>query len=458
MSKTFETNRRNVLKAAAGAASLSILPSCATKASYPAKTPSEEFRFAQVGCGGKGWSDMQSTLNAGGKLVAMCDVDKDRAKKALTDLSNIPMYDDYRVMLDKHHKDLDGVVISTPDHTHACIALEAIKRGKHVYVQKPLARTYDECKQLLDAANEYGVVTQMGNQGHSGDGLKLWKKMQEENLFGDIEHIHTWSNRPVWPQGMTKLPAPGNLPQGLNWDMWLGPAPKTAYSPDYTPFKWRGWWEYGAGAMGDMACHNMDPAFWIFELGMPSKITARASAPAGVAYPDWSIIDYTFDHSPVTGKPITLTWYDGKKLPPMPKGANPNLTAGSNGCMVVGSKMTCMGGSHAGRPRPIAIGKDEYSSAVKDAERHWRAEAKKFKGHNHYGEWIQACKDGKPNAPGSSFDYSVPFTQAILLGCIALRFPGVELKWDNKKEQFSNHSEANEWLAATARDGFSVKA
>ena len=131
---------------------------------------------------------------------------------------------------------------------------------------------------LLDAANEYGVVTQMGNQGHSGDGLNFGKNAGRKS-FGDIEHIHTWSNRPVWPQGMTKLPAPGNLPQGLNWDMWLGPAPKTAYSPDYTPFKWRGWWEYGAGAMGDMACHNMDPAFWIFELGMPSKITARASAP-----------------------------------------------------------------------------------------------------------------------------------------------------------------------------------
>ncbi|MCM8535619.1 MAG: Gfo/Idh/MocA family oxidoreductase [Lentisphaeraceae bacterium] len=453
MSKAFTTNRRNVLKSAAGMASVSILPSSML---FGQNTPSEQFRFAQVGCGGKGWSDMNSTIGAGGKLVAMCDVDKKRAGQAITKNSDIPIYDDYRVMLDKHDKDIDGVVVSTPDHTHACIALEAIKRGKHVYVQKPLARTYDECKVLLEAANKYGVTTQMGNQGHSGDGLKLWKKMQEDNAFGDIQHINTWSNRPVWPQGMTKLPAPQTAPDTLNWDLWLGPQSDRSYAKEYLPFNWRGWWDFGAGAMGDMACHNMDPAFWIFELGLPSSVKATASAPSTHAYPSWSIIEYKFDKSPVTGKPMTLTWFDGKKLPEMPKGAHPKLKAGGNGCMVIGSKMTAMGGSHAGRPRPIALGNDEYSSAVKDAERHWRSEAKKFKGHNHYGEWIEAAKAGKKNAPGSSFDYSVPFTQAILIGCIALRFPGVELKWDNDKKQFSNHEEANKWLAFKARDGFAI--
>ena len=200
-----------------------------------------------------------------------------------------------------------------------------------------------------------------------------------------------------------------------------------------------------------------DSALWIFELGLPSKVKAQASAPAGVAYPEWSIIEYTFDKSPVTGKPITLTWYDGKKLPKMPAGANPNLPAGGNGCMVVGSKMTAMGASHAARPRPIALGKEAYNKEnVKEVEKFWRDEAREFKRDNHYGQWIEAAKSGKPNAPGSSFDYSVPFTQAILLGCIALRFPGLELKWDDKKKQFSNSLEANQYLGFQARKGFSI--
>jgi hypothetical protein len=399
---------------------------------------------------------MNSTSSSGGKLIAIADVDQERAKKAREKHPNVPFYSDYRVMLDKHDKDIDGVVVSTPDHTHACIALDAIQRGKHVYVQKPLARTFDECQVLLEAAKYHGVTTQMGNQGHSGDGLKLWQKMQDDNAFGDIEHIHTWSNRPVWPQGMTSVPAAQTPPATLDWNTWLGPVAQRSYAKEYLPFNWRGWWDFGAGAMGDMACHNMDPAFWIFKLGLPSKIKAQASAPAGVAYPDWSIIEYTFDKSPVTGKPISLTWYDGKKLPKMPAGANPNLPAGANGCMVVGSKMTALGGSHAARPRPIAIGKEPYSSAVKDAEKAWRVEAKKLKGDNHYGQWIEAAKAAKPNAPGSSFEYAVPFTQSILLGCIALRFPGEELHWDDDKKQFSNHSEANKWLSFEARNGFDI--
>jgi predicted dehydrogenase len=453
MSTTSIPTRRSFLKTAAGAASFSILPSHML---WGADAPSEQFRFAQIGCGGKGWGDMKSTMGSGGKLVAMCDVDKARAGNALKNHGDVPMYADYRVLLDKHDNDIDGIVVSTPDHMHACIALEAIKRGKHVYVQKPLARTYQECSVLLAAAKKHGVVTQMGNQGHSGDGLKLWSQMQEEKAFGDILQVNTWSNRPIWPQGMTKLPAPEKAPDNLAWDLWLGPAAKRAYSKEYVPFKWRGWWDFGAGAMGDMACHNMDPAFWIFELGMPNKIKAQASAPAGITYPEWSIIEYTFDHSPVTGKPIKLTWYDGPKRPDMPAGAHESLKPGSNGCMVVGSKMTVMGGSHASRPLPIALAGQDFGPAVKDAEKHWRAESKKHKGDNHYGQWIAAAKAGDPNAPGSKFDYAVPFTQSILLGCLALRFPGEELVWDDKKQQFSNHSEANKWLAAEPRKGYSL--
>lgn len=453
MSKHQATKRRDFIKTAAAIASVSILPAHILRG---ANVPSEQFRFAQVGLGGKGFSDRAAMINAGAKLVAMCDVDKERAQKALELHTDLPLYDDYRVLLDKHDKDIDGVVVSTPDHTHACIALEAIRRGKHVYVQKPLARTYQECQVLQDASKKYGVVTQMGNQGHAGDGLKLWQQMQDQNEFGDIEHVHTWSNRPVWPQGMQEIPATEPVRSDLAWDLWLGPAANRAYSSKYLPFSWRGWWDFGCGAMGDMAVHNMDPAFWIFKLGLPSRIKATPSEKVDIAYPNSSVIELSFDKSPVTGKPINITWYDGKERPVMPAGAHPELTSGSNGCMVVGSKMTAMGGSHAGRPLPIAIGKQAYGPEVKELERQWREIAKNHKGDDHYGQWVNAAKSGDVNATGSKFDYSVPFTQSILLACIALRFPGQELQWDDSKKAFSNHSEANQWLSFQPRKGFDL--
>jgi predicted dehydrogenase len=447
-----QATRRGFLKTAAGAATFTVLPSHML---WGADTPSEKFRFAQVGCGGKGWSDMQSTIGSGGQLVAMCDVDKSRAGKAIQKHGGVPVYADYRKMLDKHANEIDGVVVSTPDHTHACIALEAIKRGKHVYVQKPLARTYQECQVLLEAANKHGVITQMGNQGHSGDGLKLWRHMAEQKAFGDVVDLHGWSNRPVWPQGITQIPKEEAVPDHLSWDEWVGPVAARPFSSAYVPFKWRGWWDFGAGAMGDMACHNMDALFTMFDLTYPSKVVAQADQPAGITYPKWSIIEFHFP-SPVLGKEVKLTWYDGDKRPTMPEGSHPDRKPGHNGTMVVGKTMSAMGGSHAGRPLPISITGKEFGDEVKEAEKHWRAESKNFKGGNHYGEWIQAAKEGKPNVPGSSFDYAVPFTQSILLGCIALRYPGQELVWDARKAQFSNFSDGNQWLQFKPRAGYSL--
>ncbi|MCM8535121.1 MAG: Gfo/Idh/MocA family oxidoreductase [Lentisphaeraceae bacterium] len=453
MSKSIKTNRRNFLKATTAAASVSILPSHML---FGKNTPSEQFRFAQIGCGGKGAVDMQSTINVGGKLVAMCDVDTQRSGSSIKKHKDIPLYSDYRRLLDKHDKDIDGVVVSTPDHTHACIALEAIKRGKHVYVQKPLTRTFEECQILNAAAKKYNVVTQMGNQGHAGEGLKLWQQMQDEDAFGEIKHVHTWSNRPLWPQGMQAKPSKEAVPKHLNWDLWLGPVAARDYSSKYLPFDWRGWWDFGCGAMGDMACHNMDPAFWIFKLGLPDTVKATVSSPVRMAYPEWSIVEYTFNKSEVTGKPIKLTWYDGAKRPEMPHGSHPKLTPGGNGCMIEGSKISAMGGLCAGRPRPISIGEQDYGKHVKEHERHWRAEAKKHKDDDNYGLWVEAAKAGNPDGPGAKFDYSAPFTQAILLGCLALRFPGQELKWDHAKSQFSNSEEANQYLSFQARKGFNI--
>ncbi len=420
----------------------------AAGAAIPARSQETKvFRFAQIGCGGKGVSDLGNTVNAGGKLVAMCDVDDRRAAGTYKKFPDVPHFTDFREMLDKMGNEIDGVNVSTPDHTHAVAALEAIKRGKHVYVQKPLARTFHECELLLQASRKHGVVTQMGNQGHAGAGLKLWRQMMDEGAFGEIAEIHSWSNRPIWPQGMTEAPKAEEVPAGLDWKGWVGPVAERPYSPAYLPFNWRGWWDFGAGAMGDMACHNMDPAFWICRLGLPTSVKAEASAPAGIAYPKWSVIEYMFPATAACPNGVKLTWYDGGKMPERPEGSHPDLNLGDNGCMIVGSKMTATGGSHASPPRPIALAGKDFGAEAKEAEKYWNGEMKKLGGDDHHRQWVEAALAGEPETPGSNFEYSVPMTQAILLGCIALRFPGQELQWDAESAKFTNFDEANAWLS-----------
>jgi predicted dehydrogenase len=440
--------RRTFLSMAGGAAGLAAMP----------VRRQEPFRFAQIGCGGKGESDRAEMIKAGAKVVGLCDVDEARAKKIYAQHPDVPRFTDYRKMLDQLDKQIDGVVVSTPDHTHAVAALDAMRRGKHVYVQKPLARTFHECQSMLDLSRKQGVVTQMGNQGHAGGGLKLWEEMDKAGAFGEIRHIHTWSDRPIWAQGMTAAPKELEVPAGLDWDSWLGPVASRPYGKGYLPFHWRGWWDFGAGAMGDMACHNMDPAFWIFKLGLPTSVKAEASAPAGIAYPNWSVIEYTFAPTPALPGGVKLTWHDGKKLPPPPPGAGPGLKIGDNGCMVVGSKLTALGGSHAGTPHVVAVGESHDAAAVKEAEAHWQGVGKTVRGDNHYGQWVKAAIAKDRNATWSNFEYAAPFTQAILLGCIAIRFPGQELKWDAEKRRFSNLEAANEWLSFKPREGYSIDA
>lgn len=452
-----KSSRRSFMKAAAAATSAFWIPARTVYGQAVSAKPSDQFRFAKIGCGGMGGGDLNSTLNGGGTVVGLCDVDPKRAEGAYKRFPDVPKFTDYRKMLDKLDKEIDGVVISSPDHTHAVQALDAMRRGKHVYVQKPLARTVGECHLMLESSRRYKVVTQMGNQGHAGNGLLLWKKMMDDAAFGDIQEIYSWSDRPIWPQGMTQMPPEQAVPEGFDWESWIGPVAMRPFSDQYVPFKWRGWWDFGCGAMGDMACHNMDPAFWILGLGLPTSVKAEADIAAGLAYPKWSKIEYTFPATKHCPKGVKMTWWDGSKKPPKPSGTHEQYNHDGNGCLIIGSKMTAVGGSHAGAPRPIALGGQEFGQAVKDAERHWREELKQLHGCDHYRQWVEACKEYDPKKPGSNFEYSVPMTQAILLGCLALRFPGQELKWDAKRFRFTNHEEANKWLAFKARPGFALK-
>jgi predicted dehydrogenase len=448
------TRRQFIGSTAAAGAAFAIVPSHVLGG--PNKTaPSDQLTFLQIGCGGKGNKDRKEMLNQGAKLIGMCDPDKKRASGAFKNHPEVPKFDDYRKMLDKLADKADAVTVTTPDHLHGVQAVSAVRRGLHAYVQKPLTRTYHEAEVLREEANRQGVVVQMGNQGHSGNGLKLWERMGEENAFGDIESLHVWTARPGdwWPQGMDSRAESEPVPDHMSWDDWIGPQKHQPYSSAYAPFKWRGWWDFGCGAMGDMACHNADPAFWILNLGEPTEIRAKASSPAGVAYPDWTIVEMDFPATDKTGKPVTLTWYDGGKKPSKPEGAHPGLSLGGEGCMVVGKDMVAMGGSHAGTPRPIAIPGKEFGKPVKKAEKHWRNELKKLSNDNHYARFVNAIKAGDPSKASSEVNYAAPLTQAMLLGCIATRYPGKTLKWDSKKQQFTNHSEANRWLTFNPQNG-----
>lgn len=416
--------------------------------------PKKGFRFAQIGCGNRGSIVLLETLKAGGTLVALCDVDEVLVGKIFSKFPNVPKYKDFRKMIEEMKDQIDGMVIATPDHTHAVAALAAMRLKKAVYVEKPLARTFWECDLLLNSAKKQGVVTQMGNQGHAGAGLKLWKKMADEKAFGEILEAHVWTGH-LWLNKYTSQPPDDPVPPTLDWHSWLGPQSDRPYSKAYLPKTWRGWCDFGTGALGNMASHNMDPIFTMFELEHPTSVQViESSAPAGISYPDWSILEFTFGPTPKAPKGMKFRWYDGLKLPPLPKGVHPQYKFKKDGCMLIGSKLTVIGDSHAAAPYVVALTGEPYGPKVKEAELQWvkaLKTLKKLQTGNHFDEWIDASIAKDPSKTGSRFEYAVPLTQSILLGNIALRFPGKILQWDSAQKKFTNCPEANAFLKFAPR-------
>lgn len=420
---------------------------------------SKQFRFLKVAVGGMGAADLGALRKCGGICVGLCDVNGRLVNSKEKEFPGIPKFTDYRKMFDKIDvKDYDGVCVSTADHTHALIALAAMRRGKHVYVQKPLAHTYEECELLLAAAKKYGVVTQMGNQGHPG--VYRYDKLMENGFWGDILEVHSWTDRAGkgwWPQGMTSAPKGGKPPADYDWDCWLGTAAPRPYDRAYVPFKWRGWCDFGCGAIGDMAVHNFDPAFHVLKLGLPQTIRAWTDQPAKIAYPVYSTIDFRFGPTPVCPKGLSAYWYESGLLPKPPLGADHRLNVGSNGCMIIGTKAATLGGSHASKPQAVAAGptgtREERGEAARACNKLLAGNGKWA--YNHYAEWIQACKANDPKATGSRFEYAVRLTETLLFGCIAQRFPGKTLVWDNDKQRF-NLDAANAFLKSPRREGFDL--
>ncbi len=422
------------------------------------QAPSDTVNVAGVGVGGMGKNNVRGAKQAGANIVAMCDVDSDYSAEAFATYPEAKTYEDYRVMLETQ-KDIDAVIIATPDHSHAIIAVAAMQLGKHVYVQKPLTKTIFESRKLAEVARANKVATQMGNQGHSGDGVRLICEWIWGGAIGQVKEVHAFTNRPIWPQSIYKPRETTRIPRTLNWDLWLGPAPYRDFHPTYLEGKWRGWWDFGCGAIGDMACHVLDPVFWAMKPGSPT--TVEACSPN--LYVEWGITAQTMNDTPplaeiirynfpARGKmpPLTLTWFDGGLMPPRPDELEPGrrMGNGNSGVIFIGDKGKLMCGEYGDSPRLIPEEKmKNYKQPKPTLPRIPNGSG------GHEADWIRACKGGEPAC--SNFDYSGPMTETVLLANLAVR-TGKKLEWDGVNMKVLNDEEANKYVNVEYREGWSL--
>ena len=452
--------RRHFLAGTAAAAGCAVVPSSVFGQRRDQSTkvaPSEKLNIAGVGLGARGLGNMEKCVDA--NIVALCDVDWTLAATAMKRYPDAAKYKDFRRMLDQE-KSIDAVLVSTPDHTHAVIAAEAMKRGKHVYVETPLAHDVWEARELARLAAETGVTTQMGNERHSGSGIRRAVEMIWGGGLGAIREVHCWTNRPQWPQGIDRPKAKTPPHAGLAWDLWLGPAAQRSYDPAYHPYRWRGWLDFGTGALGAMGCQLLDVAFWGLELGGTKSFSVEAESTGtnGETYPKASTVRYRF---PARGDlpPVVINWYDGGRQPSRPEQLPYLREVGSNGVVFVGEQHTMMFGPTVFGTNPRQIGPrtiPEFTQIqnvrpfkkippVKDSD--WT------KGNRHIQEWISACKTG--TQPCASFEHSAPLTEMVLLGNVALA-SDKPIEWDSDAMRITNAPNADQLIRRPYREGWSL--
>jgi predicted dehydrogenase len=451
-SRHLGSSRRHFLQASAtlGAAAIAF------PAILRGQNLNSRINVATIGAGGKGSSDTDETAKAGGHIVALCDVDRGTLDARGAKYPEAKRYRDYRKMLEEMDKQIDAVIVATPDHVHAHASLLAMKMGKHCFCQKPLTHSVYEARKMRETAAKMKVATQMGNQGSAGDGLRRAVEVIQSGAIGPVRELHVWSNRPIWPQGVDRPEGSDPIPDTLDWDLWLGPSPYRPYKKGvYAPFAWRGWMDFGTGALGDMACHTVNMPFRALKLGYPTSIEARSSAMKKETYPSASEIIFQFpkrDGLP----PLEFHWYDGglkpfsakshRILEHLNKGdANGDKKLPGSGCLLIGDK------GHLYSP-------DDYGSQF------FLLPEKKFEGYKgpketiarspgHYKEWIEAIRGGKPAY--SNFDVAAYLTEIILLGCVAMRV-GKKLEWDGPNMKALNAPEAEQYVKLAYRPGWEL--
>ena len=471
----YKSSRRNFIRnTAVTAAGFYIIPRHVLGKGFIA--PSDKLNIGSIGAGGKGASDISEFAKSPFvNIVSLCDVDDRESKKTREKFPKATYYKDFREMLEKEKNNIDAVSVSTPDNTHAVAALAAMQLGKHVYVQKPLTHDIYEARILTEAAQKYKVVTQMGNQGGSGDGVRRAKEIYKSGIIGDVHTAHAWTNRPVWPQGIPTPTGKFDIPTELDWNLWLGPAKNMDYNPAYLPFNWRGWWAFGTGALGDMACHIMDPIYRILPIKYPNSVEASMSmiwkemwndTQNYDACPPSTIVHFNYPKTDGTGD-IKVSWYDGGLLPPLPEELTEEDKFGNwdGGVLFIGTKGKLLMDCYGENPRllPTRLMKEktlpaETIARVKEG---------------HYLQWVNACKAGYGKTElSSAFDYAGPFTESILLGNLAIRsyvaknakltgwgdkyLGRKKLLWDAAAMKITNFDEANTFVKREYRQGWNL--
>jgi predicted dehydrogenase len=449
-------NRRRFLYAtSASVAAFQLLPRSIV-AGAERLAANEKINVAGIGIGSQGGGDVDAVAGLGHNIVALCDVDEKYAAKSFEKYPKARRFTDYRIMLDKMGKEVDAVVIGTPDHTHAVIAMEAMKRHKHVYCEKPLTHTIGEVRALMKAATKYKVVTQLGNQGHSFDSIRRVCEWVWAGSIGQVHTIHAGCNafKDVYCQlrNLDKVNQHYDVPAGLDYDLWVGPVPFRPYTPLWVPWNWRGWMPFGTGAIGDWVCHVIDPSFWALDLDAPSSVQAEVTgydpATQGLTYPPATKISFEFPASKQRG-PVTLVWYDGNNSIPRPKDFERDDEVPGVGAILFGDKGMIMHGSHGGggcRLLPEKV-MEQYSGKNTPAEKLPRVK-------NHHWDWAEAIRTGRQ--AGSHFGYGGRLTQVALIGAVSIRFPNQRLFWDNSKGRFTNHAAANAYVQPAYRKGWKL--
>jgi predicted dehydrogenase len=456
-------------RAAASIATFAIVPRYVLGGA--GNTPaSEKINLAIIGSGGQGIVNLKRLLTFPEiQVIAVCDVNEVSdysefyfggtagreparqiaekhygGQKPSGTYKGVDAYVDFRQMLEQRD-DIDAVLVATPDHVHAVASMAAMKRGKHVYCEKPLTNTVYESRKLGQAAHEHKVATQMGNQGQASEGTRLMCEWIWDGAIGPIREVLAWTDRPGgrWPQGVERPKETPPVPNTLNWDMWLGLAPYRPYHPIYVPFRWRGWCDFGTGSLGDMGCHVLDPVFRALKLGHPTSVRAECTAFNHDSYPAASTVYYEFP-ARSDMPPVKLTWCDGGRLPERPEELEAGRRMPESGTIFVGDKGKIISDEYSGAPRIIPESKmKDYKVPPKTLPR----------SPGHHNEWVEACKGGKP--AGSNFEFASLLTEVVLLGNVALR-AGKRLSWDGENMKVTNDSEANNYLHRSYREGWTL--
>ncbi len=433
-------SRRKFIKSASiGALGFQVVPSRVFGAN-------ERVALAGIGAGGKGSSDIAGARDAGAEVVGLCDVDAGRLNQAVKKYPGSKGYTDYRKLFDELGKSIDAVTVSTPDHMHFHAALRAVQMGKHTYVQKPLTHSIWEARKLANEARNAKVVTQMGNQAHAGEPIRRAVELIRSGVIGKVKEVHSWTNRPIWPQGLEKKLTAQEVPKNMDWDLWIGPAPMRPYNSGYAPFKWRGWWDFGTGALGDMGCHIMDMPFWALDLKYPTSVEAKQNGNSLECGPNKSIVTYTFPEGKYNHK-MPFVWYDGGYMPEESvfEGTIVNSqNAKKFDLIIIGEKGKFLFNRNSTKWKTSPEGLLDNVNPEKTIPRV----------KNEDQEWVDAIR-GVGSEPLSGFAYSGPFTETVLLGNLAVRL-GKRIAWDGINLKATNAPEAEELIKRPYRKGWEV--